>query len=270
MKKFLTTLLLLCATSYSWAQEVIGTTSEKATTEKKGRTVKIDREINNNVFVFKGESMAGLTVSYSTLESEDSNIALIFDQLNLRGQIFSIKPHYGFFYRDNNAIGVRLGYNFANGQLDSAALNLGDAADINLSIGDVSYLSRGFSAAIYHRSYMSIDKKGRFGLFAEWELAGKMTRSKTGGAEGEGYSSIADNYRLSLNFAPGLAVYIFPNVCASVSFGLGGLQYNHIRQMDGDMNFTGKRDFSKLRFGLNLAEINIGVNVHLWSKKTDK
>ncbi|MBQ9963084.1 MAG: hypothetical protein IJO90_06915, partial [Alistipes sp.] len=100
--------------------------------------------------------------------------------------------------------------------------------------------------------------------------AGKMTRSKTGGAEDGGYSSIADNYRLSLNFAPGLAVYIFPNVCASVSFGLGGLQYNHIRQMDGDMNFTGKRDFSKLRFGLNLAEINIGVNVHLWSKKTDK
>ena len=167
MKKFLTTLLLLCATSYSWAQEVIGTTSEEVTAEKRGRTVKIDREINNNVFVFKGESMAGLTVSYSTLESEDSNIALIFDQLNLRGQIFSIKPHYGFFYRDNNAIGVRLGYNFANGQLDSAALNLGDAADINLSIGDVSYLSRGFSAAIYHRSYMSIDKKGRFGLFAD-------------------------------------------------------------------------------------------------------
>lgn len=77
MKKFLTTLLLLCATSYSWAQEVIDTTSEKATAEKRGRTVKIDREINNNIFVFKGESMAGLTVSYSTLESEDSNIALI-------------------------------------------------------------------------------------------------------------------------------------------------------------------------------------------------
>ena len=118
---------------------------------------------------------------------------------------------------------------------------------------------------------MSIDRKGRFGLFAEWELAGKFARSKTGASAAEStYSSIADNYRLSLNFAPGFAVYIFPNVCASVSFGLGGLQYNHIRQMDGEMNFVGKRDFSKLRFGLNLTEINIGVNVHLWSKKKDK
>ena len=72
---------------------------------------------------------------------------------------------------------------------------------------------------------------------------------------------------MALSFAPGLAVYIFPNVCASVSFGMGGLQYKHIKQMDGEGNFTGKRDFSNLRFGLNLAQINIGVNVHLWSKK---
>jgi hypothetical protein len=82
--------------------------------------------------------------------------------------------------------------------------------------------------------------------------------------------SVSENYRLKLSFAPGLAVYIFPNVCASVSFGLGGLQYKHIRQYDADHNFVGKRDYSKLQFGLNLAEINIGVNVHLWSKKNNK
>ena len=271
MKKFLVTLLLLSATTYGWAQQTALQTEDAVKNTKTERTVKFDRGINNNVFVFKGESMLGLTVSYGTLESDDSNLWLVLDQLNLRGQMFSIKPHYGFFYNDNNAVGVRLGYSYTNGALDNAALNLGDAADINLSLSNIGYINRGFSAAIYHRSYMAIDRKGRFGLFAEWELAGKMARSKTGAAaEGSNYSSIADNYRLSLNFAPGLAVYIFPNVCASVSFGLGGLQYNHIRQMDGDMNFVGKRDFSKLKFGLNLAQINIGVNVHLWSKKTDK
>lgn len=267
MKKFLAILLLLCATNRVWAQA----TTETTEGEQKSRTVKIDRGINNNVFVFKGESMVGLTVSYGTIDSEDSNIALLLDQINLSGQVFNIKPHYGFFYNDNNAVGVRLGYSYANGALDNASLNLGEAADIDLSIGNIAYRNQGFSAAVYHRSYMSIDRKGRFGLFAEWELAGKFARSKTGASAAEStYSSIADNYRLSLNFAPGFAVYIFPNVCASVSFGLGGLQYNHIRQMDGEMNFVGKRDFSKLRFGLNLTEINIGVNVHLWSKKKDK
>ena len=267
MKKFLAILLLICATNSGWAQQ---TATDSVASEQKSRTVKIDRGIHDNAFVFKGENMVGLTVSYGTIDSEDSNIALLLDQINLSGQMFSIKPHYGFFYNDNNAVGVRLGYSYMNGALDNASLNLGDAADINLSLGNIGYMNRGFSAAIYHRSYMSIDRKGRFGLFAEWELAGKYGRSKSGTADGTSYSSIADNYRLSLNFAPGLAVYIFPNVCASVSFGLGGLQYNHIRQMDGEMNYIGKRDFSKLKFGLNLTEINIGVNVHLWSKKTDK
>ena len=118
---------------------------------------------------------------------------------------------------------------------------------------------------------MSLDKKGRFGLFAEWELSGQMGRSQFNyQSEGSAKRTISENYRLRLGFAPGLAVYIFPNVCAGVSFGLGGLQYNHIRQTDGEGNFIGKRDFSKLRFGLNLAQINIGVNVHLWNKKKDK
>jgi hypothetical protein len=282
MKRFLASILLLCAIGYSWAYEVPETSEDYvplipyvAPVKQKVERTKltrplIDREINKNLFVLKGEHMAGLTVSYGSVSSEDSNIGLLLDQLKLSGQMFTVKPHYGFFYRDNNAVGVRLGYSYLSGALDSAGLNLGDAADISLSLGNVGYTSRGFSAAVYHRSYMPIDKKGRFGLFAEWELGGKMTRSKSGDASGDSVSAVADNYRVSLNFAPGVAVYIFPNVCASLSFGLGGLQYNHIRQMDGQGNFTGKRDFSKLQFGLNLAEINIGVNVHLWSKKQDK
>lgn len=264
MKKFITTLLIVCAVCSTAA-------AQQDTTKTSKRLPRIDRGINENKFVFKGESMVGLTVSYGTLESEDSDIALIVDNINLRGSMFSIKPHYGFFYRDNHAIGVRLGYTYANGELGNAGLNLGAANDINLSIGNLGYSNRSFSAGIYHRSYMAIDRKGRFGLFAEWELSGQMGRSALSYMSGETTTkSVSENYRLKLSFAPGLAVYIFPNVCASVSFGLGGLQYKHIRQYDADHNFVGKRDYSKLQFGLNLAEINIGVNVHLWSKKNNK
>ena len=260
MKKFITTLLIVCAVCSTAA-------AQQDTTKTSKRLPRIDRGINENKVVFKGESMVGLTVSYGTLESGDSDIALIVDNSNM----FSIKPHYGFFYRDNHAIGVRLGYSYANGELGNAGLNLGAANDINLSIGNLGYSNRSFSAGIYHRSYMAIDRKGRFGLFAEWELSGQMGRSAFSYMSGETTTkSVSENYRLKLSFAPGLAVYIFPNVCASVSFGLGGLQYKHIRQYDADHNFVGKRDYSKLQFGLNLAEINIGVNVHLWSKKNNK
>ena len=246
----------------------------KAKSEPKAkvpRAPRIDRQINSNKFVFKGESMMGLTVSYGTVDSEDSDIGLIIDNIDLNGQMFTIKPHYGFFYRDNNAIGVRLGYSYTNGNLGNAGLNLGEANDISLSLGGLGYSSRGYTAAIYHRSYMSIDRKGRFGLFAEWELSGGFSESRFDFSSGESVTSnVAHSYNAAISFAPGVAVYIFPNVCASLSFGMGGLQYKHIKQMDAEGNFTGQRDFSKLRFGLNLAQINIGVNIHLWNKKKDK
>ena len=253
------------------SSKAVKTEAPKVAKVKSERKPRVDREINKNKFVFKGESMVGLTVSYGTVESEDSNIGLLIDDINLRGQMFTIKPHYGFFYRDNNAIGVRLGYSYLNGGLGNAGLNLGEANDIALALGNLAYSKRGFSAAIYHRSYMALDKKGRFGLFAEWELSGEMARANFNtDSTNAAASTLSDNYRLKLSFAPGLAVYIFPNVCASVSFGLGGLQYNHIKQMDSNRNPIGKRDFSKLRFGLDLSQINIGVTVHLWNKKKDK
>ena len=66
----------------------------------------------------------------------------------------------------------------------------------------------------------------------------------------------------------GVAVYIFPNVCGTLSFGLGGFQYSKINQTDQDGN-TGSRTASKMRFRLNLANINVGMTVHLWDKKKE-
>ena len=83
-------------------------------------------------------------------------------------------------------------------------------------------------------------------------------------------NAISDSYKVKFNFNPGIAAYVFPNVCATISFGLGGLQYTHIKQFDSNMQTTGSRDFSKLRFRLNITEINIGITFHLWSKKNEQ
>ena len=61
--------------------------ADKATKEPKSPLItRVDREIHSNKFVFKGESMAGLTLSYGTIESEDSDLALILDKIDLNGQ----------------------------------------------------------------------------------------------------------------------------------------------------------------------------------------
>lgn len=283
MKRFIITTLLIAATFAAQAQESISVAQSAETNAtnttisaerigvKQAKKPRIDREVNKHKFVFKGETMVGLTASYGTIDTEDTNIGLLLDELNIEGNIVSIKPFVGYFYRDNNCIGVRFGYSQTNGSLNNAAINLGEQSGISVGISDIHYHDNSYALGLFHRTYVPLDRKGRFSVFAEWELSGSMGKSQFsfGAAEQKDWS-VSKTYKANLSFSPGLAVYIFPNVCASVSLGLGGLKYNHIRQEDGEGNFTGSRDFSKLQFRLNLADINIGVNVHLWSKKMDR
>lgn len=293
MKKFIITLLLVAVVQSIYAQqptqqptttsEADKTTNLVANTDNSGtinaiasdstkrRKPRIDREINKIKFVFKGETALGLTASYGTLSTADTDIGLILDDIKLKGSIVTVKPSVGYFYRDNNMIGLRFGYSYISGGLDNLALNLGEANDVSLSLSNIAYKNRSYSFGLYHRTYVALDRRGRFSFFADWELSGSIGRSEFGYKSGEEWDrSISNVYKGKLSFNPGVAVYIFPNICASVSIGLGGLQYTHTRQMDGGGNFTGKRDYSNLRFRLNLADINIGVNVHLWNKKKDR
>ncbi|MBR4849648.1 MAG: hypothetical protein IKV09_01810 [Alistipes sp.] len=237
-------------------------------------TKRIDREINKNTFAFKNEWIAGVSASYGTLTADDSDIAMIIEDLNLGGSVVSVKPYFGYFYRDNLAIGARFGYTYMSGHFDNATINLGNFIN-GIEFGTdgiaLDYLSNAYSFAIFHRAYVPLDARGRFGVFGELELVGQYGRSQFGFLYGDEWTrSISDSYKVKFNFNPGIAAYVFPNVCATVSFGLGGLHYNHIKQFDADMNTTGTRDYSKLRFRLNIAEINIGVTVHLWGKKNEK
>ncbi len=241
---------------------------------KRSRVNRIDRGIDKSSFAYKNEWICGVSASYATLSADDSDIALIVNDLNLGGSIVSVKPYFGWFYRNNLSIGARFGYTHMAGKFDNANLNLGNFINgIEFSTEGIAldYLSNAYSFALFHRAYVPIDRRGRFGVFGELELEGSYGRSKFGFMyNNEWSSSISDIYKVRFNFNPGVAAYIFPNVCATVSFGLGGLQYNHIKQFDADMNPLGTRNHSKLAFRLNITEINIGVTVHLWSKKNDQ
>lgn len=238
------------------------------------RINRIDRGIDTNAFAYKDEWICGVSASYGTLSTDDSDIALIIEDLKLGGSIVTVKPYFGYFYRNNLAIGARLGYTHMAGHFDNANVNLSNFINgIEFSTEGIAlgYLSNAYSFSVFHRAYVPLDKRGRFGVFGELELEGSYGRSKFSFMYNDSWNhSVSDTYKVRFNFNPGIAAYIFPNVCATVSFGLGGLQYNHIKQFDAEMNTTGTRNYSKLRFRLNIAEINIGVTVHLWSKKNEQ
>ena len=84
--------------------------------------------------------------------------------------------------------------------------------------------------------------------------------------EGVAQSSLSRNFAARLNFNPGLAVYVFPQVCVTVTVGIGGLYYNNVRLMDANDEVVGRRDRTGLKFKFNIADIQIGIVAHLWNK----
>jgi hypothetical protein len=87
---------------------------------------RVNREIDKNIFAYKGEWMCGIAASYSTLSADDSDIALVVENLKLGGSIISVKPFVGYLYRDNLAIGARFGYTRMAGHFDNANIDLGN------------------------------------------------------------------------------------------------------------------------------------------------
>ena len=230
---------------------------------------RIDREINKIKFAYKGEVIMGLTASYGTLSSDDTDVLLILDNINADGSVTTIKPFVGYFYRDNRCLGARFGYNFMSGTLDQGGLfDLGENNNVSLNIPYLDFKSSNYSFGIFHRSSAGLDPKGRFGLFAELELSVSTGTSRFSyESEGKVKQTYSDNTQLKLAFNPGAAVYIFPNVCATLSFGLGGIQYTTVNQHDELGNKIGTREASKMKFKLNILAINIGMTFHMWDKK---
>ena len=230
---------------------------------------RVDRNIGVNKFVYKGEFMLGLTASYGNLSSDDTDIMLLFDNINLGLRSATVKPFFAYAYRDNLAVGVRFGYEYISGEVGSLDLNLGLIADMeNMGLSNLALRNENFSWSIFHRNYIGLDRRGTVGVIMEAELLCKTGSTSIWNGEGDGLTrSDSRNFAARLNFNPGLAIYVMPQVCVTVTVGVGGLYYNNIRQYDALGNALGRRDRSGLSLKLNLADIQVGIVAHLWNAK---
>ena len=247
------------------------TTEVKSNSESRflPTTRRVDRNIDLNKFVYKGEWMLGIAASYGTLDVSDSDLMLLFDDINLGLRRTAVLPYVAYAYRDNRAVGMRFGYEFLKADLGNAALDLGSLAeDISFKISDIGIRSESFNYSLFHRNYIGLDRRGIVGAILEAELLVKSGNTSFYMGEGESRNySMSKNFAAKLNLNPGLAVYVFPEVCVTVTVGIGSLYYNNIRQYNAVGIETGRRDHSALKFKLNIADIQIGVVAHLWNKK---
>ena len=230
---------------------------------------RVDRHVDRNKFVYKGEVMLGLTASYGNVKAEDSDLMLLFNDIDVGLRSTTVRPFIAYAYRDNRAVGMRIGYQYMNGQLGNIDLNLGLVADgiEDMNISDLGLRNETYSWSIFHRNYLGLDRRGIVGVILESELLVKTgtTRFNSGGEDVS--LSLSRNFAAQLNLNPGIGVYIFPQVCVTATVGIGGLRYNNIRQLNSAGEVVGRRDHSSLSFKVNIVNIQIGVVAHLWNNK---
>ncbi len=221
---------------------------------------RIDREVQKAVFIPKGSWMVGGSVSYSEHDEGNLNF-LVLKDVEGEGYNFSVSPYFGYFFRDNIAIGGRFAYKRDYLDLGNFDLNLGE--DFNISLKDIYYLEHKYEASMFVRTYMPIGRSKIFGLFNEARLTygyGTGKNSTGSGTEYDGTYQTVQN--MQIGFAPGLTAFITNWSAVEVSVGVMGFDFKWLDQETNQVE-TGKQRVSSGNFKINLFSINIGMTIYL-------
>lgn len=220
-----------------------------------------DRGLFNFLFIPKGQWMFGLMASYGEFNTDDVQLLNAIKDFTFKGKQFSIKPSFGYFIGNNQSIGLKL--NYTRGEAALGGLTVDIDEDMNFSLKDVSYYSNSYSIGVFYRTYVGLSTMKRFGVFNDVDLSfGSGSSRFKRYYSGELRDTRTNTTSVSLNFSPGVCVFIMENVSFNVSFGVFGLHVNHEKQLTDGIE-EGSRTSSGANFKFNLFNINFGIGVHI-------
>ena len=222
---------------------------------------RFDRGLYNFLFIPKGQWSFGLTASYGEFDSEDVQILSVIKDLDINLKAYSIKPSVSYSIRNNQTIGLKFDYSRMTGGLGSLSLDIDE--DMSFTIGDITYYSQNYSAGIFYRNYVGLGKMKRFGVFNEIDLSfGSGSSRFKRRFNNEMRDTQTFSTEASLNFSPGVCVFIMDNVSFNVSFGVFGLKMKRERQLTDGVE-EGTRFTSGANFKFNIFNISFGMAVHI-------
>ncbi len=232
---------------------------------------RFDRGLFNYLFIPKGRWQLGVTASYGKFKTEDLDILSLVSNLDLDISSFAIRPYVSYFIRNNLSAGMRFGYTNSKARVHSLDVDFDE--DLNFSLDNVYYNNESYTAAFFTRQYYGLGRQGRFGVFNEMELAFSSGNADFHRAyDGKPKTTHSTYMSASLNFSPGLCVFIMDNVSFNISLGVFGFKLRNEKQrtsMDNPEDAelypdeTGSRFTSGANFRFNIFNINFGLGIHL-------
>lgn len=215
-----------------------------------------ERRLTNRLIAPKGEWQCGLSVMYADFNSDNLDFMLAVQGLSARASLLRIAPEAAYTFKDNHAIGLRFQYTKAGGMLDGVTADL--LGNMSLPVENIGGTTLSMGASVFERSYIGIDKRGRFGIILDYVLG--YTRSKSQFAAAEGTYSVKQKGHLG--FAPGVVYFPMNNISIQASVSIAELSYNHVTAYESGL-VSGTRSAWKAQASLNVLNLNFGLTIHL-------
>ncbi len=220
---------------------------------------RFDRGLFNYIFIPRNKWGFGITASYGELNTDDVQVLSILKDVDFNGKMYSIRPYLSYFIRNNQSVGLKFNYNRGIADLGRLAVDFDD--DLNFTLRDVSYYQQSFGIGAFYRNYVGLDHNGRFSIFNEVELGFSSGSSRFRRLyNSEPRDTRTTSTEVSLNFSPGVCVFIQEYVSFNVSFGVFGLKMRNEKQQTNGID-EGSRFTSGANFRFNIFNINFGMMV---------
>ncbi len=220
-----------------------------------------DRGLFNYLFIPKGQWSFGLMASYGEFNTDDVQILGMIKDIDMKLKAYSIQPSISYFFSHNQSMGLKFNYVRMEGDLPNLSVDFSD--DINFSLKDVSYYQQSFSTSLNYRNYIGLGSARRFAVFNEVDLAfGSGSSRFRRYYAGKMKDTRANFVTASLNFSPGVCVFIMDYISFNISFGVFGINVRNERQWT-DGREDGSRFTSGANFRFNIFNINFGMAVYI-------
>ena len=238
----------------------IASADDTASAAKTDSIPVFERGIQQLKFIPKGQWIAGVSVSYSQ-EHEDNYTFFVLENLNGDTYSFKVSPTVLYAFKDNLAIGGRVGYQRRRTQLESGMLNLGEGTQFD--VDHLYSIGHNFYVAGVFRNYLSMGSSMRFGFFNEVQLELGGGQSKLTNGVGDDFSGTYEsNFSLSVGLQPGMVVFLNNYSAVEVNIGVLGFNYKHTNSKR-DQIYESHRNSSSANFRINLFSIQFGATFYI-------
>lgn len=232
---------------------------ERNVVEVRDDTVNIQRVIPYR-YIAQEKWICGVDFSYNHFDSDDANIALLIENLSFDGSLLGVHPYVGYFYKNNNCIGLKLGYSAIIANLNSVDINLGD--DAGIALDNISIKNQTYSVSLFHRIYCGLSQAGVVAFYNDTDLMLRygIQHFISPNEENNMVDSKTVSREVALNLSPGISFFVVENINAYVSMSIASLSYKEQKQYIDSLE-TGYRYSGGLKFKFDILSLKIGISL---------